>query len=280
MRLGRILMLPLAAICLAGTFSCEEKPEKEPEEEEQEPVIPSDTTFAEAAATVKLNVAEPSGIALSRDRLTMFVISDNGEISEIRPATGAKKAFVFTQSGYDWEGFCLDRSTDILYAVQEKGNKVYSFSGDGHKTSALFYDATIPGTNDGSDNYGCEGLTCHDGVMYLGNQKNPCLIQTVDMATKEVTANTKIGFVQLISDLCYDEEDDTMWILESNASKEGGNCIPKLYNCTVPDFTLRYTITLPRITQAEGVEIDRKGGKIYICCDNTSNLYTFNYDFK
>ena len=164
--------------------------------------------------------------------------------------------------------------------MKSRGNNVYSFTGSDLKTKALFYDATIPGTQDGSDNYGCEGMEYHDGILYLGNQHNPCLVQTVDVATKTVIANVEVPFVNFISDLCYDEENGTMWILESNAKKESGNQIPVLYNVTVPDFQLRYKITLPKTTQAEGVEIDRKGGKIYVCCDNSGCLYSIDYDFK
>lgn len=271
----------LTALSIVTAFiCCQAKTDPEAPQPEPEPVIPVDTTLTETAATVKIGVSEPSGLTWNKDRTALFVISDGGEISEIRPATGAKKAIVFSQSGYDWEGLCMDRDNDVLYAIQEKGNKIYSFSGTGHKTCTLFHDATIPGTQDGSDNYGCEGLEYANGVLYLGNQHNPCLVQTVNASTKEVIANIDIPFATFISDLCYDETDNTMWILESNARKEGGNQIPKLYNCSLPDFTLRYTVTLPTMVQAEGLEIDRKNGKIYVCCDNTANLYTLNYGFQ
>ena len=283
----------LVAVAVA-VFSCTEKTAATTISDEPDPVpvppqedtivdvkiVPHDTTFARWINTIKLSVVEPSSLCWSKAGNTFFVAGDNGAINEVRPSSGANKAIVFNQTGYDWEGLALDSEADVLYALAERGNKIYSLSGTGHKTCELFLDATIPGTQDGSDNYGCEGLEYHDGILYLGNQHNPCLIQRVNAETKEVIDNTTITFCKFISDLCYDDYDDSMWILESNATKEGGDGIAKIYNCTLPDCTLRCTLTLPYTDQAEGMEIDRKNGLIYICCDKTGNLYTLEYGFN
>ena len=227
---------------------------------------------------VKLHVAEPSGLCWSRKRSTLFVVGDNGAIQEVYANTGETKDSIFCQSGYDWEGICLDRQTNTLYVMAERGNRIYSFSGEGHREMELFLDATLPGTKDGMDNYGCEGLECHDGLMYLGNQHAPCMIQTIDIATKEVKSNQTLTFCSFISDLCYDESDGSMWILESNAIKEHASGIPKLYNCSLPDFKLRRVLALPFMPQAEGLEIDARKGLIYVCCDRTGMLKSIKYE--
>lgn len=135
------------------------------------------------------NLAEPSGICFHPLRKTLFVVSDEGEIAEIK--TDGTPIFNQKIPG-DLEGIAVDPQTGLLYVVVEGEDVILEYEPDEKKVLRRFpVDREYQGqpeflqTQEGYDN-GIESIAFvpdpnhpEGGRFYIGNQWDPPCIMEV-----------------------------------------------------------------------------------------------------
>ncbi|MFQ6038001.1 MAG: SdiA-regulated domain-containing protein [Candidatus Aminicenantales bacterium] len=133
---------------------------------------------------------EPSGICYHPLRKSLFVVSDEGEISEIQ--TDGTPLMRMAIPG-DLEGICVDPSTGFLYIVQEGEDAVLEFDPESRKVLRRFVlnrewkgdPNFIQKREEGYDN-GIEAIAFvpepghpEGGRFYLSNQWDPPCVMEV-----------------------------------------------------------------------------------------------------
>jgi uncharacterized protein YjiK len=73
-----------------------------------------------------------------------------------------------------------------------------------------------------------------------------------------------VSFATNLSDVCYDDTDNTLWIVDSKSKN--------VFHCNLSAQVIS-TQPIAYITQAEGIAVDRETGYMWICCDSSSKIY-------
>jgi len=110
--------LQFTFICLALVYGCNA----------YQPRLDSQTSPFPGNALIKIKVRhcrEPSGIAFSARRGTLFIVGDEGNICELLP----DGTLIRTQHIYkaDLEGITINPATGLLYAIKEHAMKILEF---------------------------------------------------------------------------------------------------------------------------------------------------------
>jgi len=131
---------------------------------------------------------EPSGICFHRLRKTLFIVSDEGEIAEIR--TDGTPVFNLKIPG-DLEGITVNHQSGLLYIVKEGDDVILEFDPDKKEVRRIFpINREFQGNSnflqkqEGYDN-GIESIAFvadkdhpEGGTFYLGNQWDPpCIVE-------------------------------------------------------------------------------------------------------
>lgn len=134
------------------------------------------------------NLAEPSGICFHPSRKTLFVVSDEGEIAEIK--TDGTPVFNQKIPG-DLEGITVDPQTGLLYIAVEGEDIILEYDPDERKVLRRFPvnreyqgQAEFLQKQEGYDN-GIESIAfvpdknhLEGGKFYVGNQWDPpCIME-------------------------------------------------------------------------------------------------------
>jgi uncharacterized protein YjiK len=149
---------------------------------------PASPGFAPTADIIGPAIVEPSGIAYHPGRRTLFVVSDQGEVVEIRPNGGiVSRATV----GGDLEGATIDPATGLLYVVIEGEDVILEIDPESKTILRRFAvdracrgDPAFLRKSAPYDN-GLESLAFvpdprhpEGGTFYAGNQEDPsCLME-------------------------------------------------------------------------------------------------------
>lgn len=222
---------------------------------------------------------EPSGIVFHKQRKTLFVVGDEGDICEIQPdGTLIKQKRIRSA---DFEGITYDPSTGLLYIAIEGEEKILEVDPDNFKVLREF---TIERTFKGKmvlkpGGNGIEGITFipdryhpEGGTFYVANQgfdltdmEDPSAIFEVEVPLRSSfnkNATAKIirflfpGIID-ISDLCYDESSGHLYAISDMTNT--------LFEIT-KDGEIIQTYHLPGKTQ-EGITVDNEGF-LYIAQDS------------
>lgn len=131
---------------------------------------------------------EPSGICFHPLRKTLFIVSDEGEIAEIR--TDGTPVFNLKIPG-DLEGITVNHQSGLLYIVKEGDDVILEFDPDKKEVRRIFpINREFQGNSnflqkqEGYDN-GIESIAFvadkdhpEGGTFYLGNQWDPpCIVE-------------------------------------------------------------------------------------------------------
>ena len=131
---------------------------------------------------------EPSGICFHRLRKTLFIVSDEGEIAEIR--TDGTPVFNLKIPG-DLEGITVNHQSGLLYIVKEGDDVILEFDPDKKEVRRIFLinrefqgNSNFLQKQEGYDN-GIESIAFvadkdhpEGGTFYLGNQWDPpCIVE-------------------------------------------------------------------------------------------------------
>lgn len=147
------------------------------------------------------NFVEPSGICFHPIRKTLFVVSDEGEIAEIK--TDGTPIFNLKIPG-DLEGVTVNPQSGLLYVIVEGDDIILEFDPDKKEVTRKF---PLNREYDGNPNYiekkekeydnGIEAITFvldedhpEGGTFYVGNQWDPPCIMEVLVPLKTSQAKT------------------------------------------------------------------------------------------
>jgi uncharacterized protein YjiK len=207
----------------------------------------------------KIPVPEPSGLALSSDERNFWVVSDENSKVYLIDSWG-RLVKNFKVNGEDLEGITVvDDSTLAIVLERAREVVILDTSGREIKRAALGLEGEL--------NNGLEGIT-YDPVrkkFYVLNEKKPRLLLTLDEKLNELNRDT-LSFSKDVSGIYFDTIDTTLWILSDESQS-----IYKtdLSGNVIEQFKIK-------ITQPEGITLNKARTKLYIVSDKTESLYVFN----
>lgn len=207
---------------------------------------------------IKLEIPEPSGLALSFDGENLWTVSDENCYVYLMDKNGnVKKDFLV--DGNDLEGICVvDDST--ICVVLERAREIVLLDTSGVELNRKKLDL------EGPENNGLEGITydVKKKNFYLVNEKNPGLLIKLDNDFNIISIKN-ISFSKDYSSISCDQVHDRLWIL-SDESK-------KLSVCDYDGIELSsYYINIP---QPEGFVIDFTDQRLYVVSDSMEKLYIY-----
>jgi len=211
--------------------------------------------------TEEIQVPEPSGIDLTYDEEGFWIVSDENSKVYLVDSWG-KKVRNFEVNGKDLEGITvIDDST--LAVVLERTREVVILDTFGKELKRTSLDL------EGELNSGLEGITYDqkEKKFYLLNEKKPQLLITLDKNLVELKRDT-INFSKDVSGIFFDGNDNMLWILSDESQR-----IYKtdLSGNPIEEFKIK-------ISQPEGITINKMRTKLYIVSDKTENLYVFDLE--
>jgi len=171
------------------------------------------------------NFPEPSGICYHPQRKTLFVVSDEGRISEIR--TDGTPLFTLKIPG-DLEGITVNPQTGLLYIAMEGEDVILEFDPDRREITRRFIinrefqgDSNFLQKQEENYDNGIESITFvpdsgnpEGGVFYVGNQWDPpCVMEVLvplKSSRKEIEEARILRVLPLVMDdpaaMYYDYE--------------------------------------------------------------------------
>ncbi|MBC7187617.1 MAG: SdiA-regulated domain-containing protein [Calditrichaeota bacterium] len=201
-------------------------------------------------------IAEASGICYRKVSNSLLVVSDDrGEVFEIDLTGRVIRSIPI--ACVDLEGVAVTGSGDTLYVVQERPQLVTAVRWDG---TELFSFSVRVAT---AENHALEGVTLDKyGNLYVVNEKDPRMLLRyrgrAEVARVEITAFTDL------SDICYDEAEDCLWIISDESLKIG-----KFSR----EGVLLGEWFIP-FSKGEGIAV--VGRTLYVVQDGESKLYAFD----
>lgn len=209
----------------------------------------------------EIPVPEPSGIDLTFNEEGFWIVSDENSKVYLIDSWG-KEIKNFKINGEDLEGITVINDS-TLAVVLERSREVVILDTSGKELKRTPLDL------EGELNSGLEGITYDPKVkrFYIVNEKKPRLLIALDENLVELRRDT-INFSKDVSGIFFDENDNTLWILSDESQR-----IYKtdLSGNPIEEFKIR-------ITQPEGITINKARTKLYIVSDKTENLYVFDLE--
>ncbi|MDP2303189.1 MAG: SdiA-regulated domain-containing protein [Ignavibacteria bacterium] len=203
-----------------------------------------------------LNIVEPSGIAYNKNTNSLFVVSDERtDIYEI-DFTGRIIRTIPTD-GDDFEGIAFTKNFDTIYVVEETRQLVTSYLLTGQKINSFSVNVATNPTK------ALEGITIDkNGLLFVLNEKDPKMILEFK-GTTEVSRKL-INETKDISDICYDETDDSFWIVSDESSK------------VIKTNRAGQVLKEWLLTYDKGEGITFANNKMYIVRDSDAKMYVYN----
>ena len=189
------------------------------------PVLP---VMGERKQYIVDDVAELSGLCLTKDKDALWTVGDEGQLAKLSFECKVLENYHYET---DLEGVTVDPEKGTIYASVESHYvlKLDPYN-DPPKTNPkhpenhpLKYTSVfeIPDAA-GYGNSGCEGITWYkDNTLYIGAQTRAEL-WNYDLSGKQISKsqlNTKIAGMLEIAGLSYDAATDLLWVVDSEAHK-------------------------------------------------------------
>jgi len=202
----------------------------------------------------KVNIPEPSDLAFSVDKKSLWTVSDeNSTVYLISLKGKIKKSF--TVNTEDLEGIAVLNESTIA-VVSERSNEIILLNTDGKEISRHNLGFRKKG------NVGLEGIAVNNNHIFVVKEKKPRVLIELDKKFNELKRK-EITFASDLSGLDYVQDTNDLWII-SDESKLIAKCSP--------DGTLKEIFNVD-ITQIEGIAVDTKSNKIYVVSDKEEKLY-------
>lgn len=204
----------------------------------------------------KVNIPEPSDLALSIDGKYLWTVSDENSTVYLISLKG-KIGKSFTVDAEDLEGIVVLNESTIA-VVSERSNEIILLNTEGKEISRHNLGFRKKG------NVGLEGITVDKRTnnLFVVKEKKPRLLIELDIKLNELNRK-EINFANDLSGLDFVEDTNDLWII-SDESKLIAKCSP--------DGTLKEIFNVD-ITQIEGIAVDAKSNKIYVVSDKEEKLY-------
>lgn len=204
----------------------------------------------------KIDIPEPSGLALSFDKKNLWTVSDENSLVYLMSLDGKIKKR-FNVNAEDLEGISTINDATIA-VISEKSREIIFLDTEGIE---LFRRKVF---DSHKINNGPEGISYNENNnhFFIVNEKNPVLLIEYDREFQEIK-RTKINFVKDLSGSDYEENTNKLWII-SDESK-------LILKCNVDgSINKKYKVN---IDQIEGIAVDEDAKKIFLVSDKEEKLY-------
>jgi len=220
-------------------------------------IYAQETLKLEPIEKIGIQVPEPSDIAYSASRKSLFVVSDNGYLFETNlKGTILRKA---DYKGLDNEGVYV--TEDHVYAVEEFTRKIKTFS-----LPDLILEKTVKIPYNGGRNKGYEGLTYNKakGVFSLFVEKDPLYVYELNEKLERINEINLGDLARDISAATY--YDNHLWVLSDEDRT--------IFKLNPNDYSVLAKWKIP-VLNAEGITF-LPDGNLIVASDALERLYYFN----
>ena len=209
----------------------------------------------------KIPVPEPSGLDLAFDEIGFWIVSDQNSNVYLIDSWG-KVVKSFKVNGEDLEGITvIDDSTIALVLERTREVVILDTSGLEFKRAKLDLEGEL--------NNGLEGISYdpEEKKFFVLNEKKPRLLLTLDENLNEIKRDT-LNFAKDVSGIFFDAVDKNLWILSDESQRIFKT---DLSGNPIEEFKIK-------ITQPEGITLNKARTKLFVVSDKTENLYVFNLE--
>ena len=209
----------------------------------------------------KIPVPEPSGLDLAFDETGFWIVSDQNSNVYLIDSWG-KVVKSFKVNGEDLEGITvIDDSTIALVLERTREVVILDTSGLEFKRAKLDLEGEL--------NNGLEGISYDpdEKKFFVLNEKKPRLLLTLDENLNEIKRDT-LNFAKDVSGIFFDAVDKNLWILSDESQRIFKT---DLSGNPIEEFKIK-------ITQPEGITLNKARTKLFVVSDKTENLYVFNLE--
>jgi len=246
----------------------------------EEPITPSCADFATfpSATNIAGNLPlayEPSGITWNPLSENLFLVSDEGIITQMSP--DGSNVTNWSLSG-DYEGITIaDPTSNFVYVGVEKPDAILEFNiATGQITRSFDLTAWMTSSD---DNLGLEALTfvpdaTHNegGLFYAGLQETgevfvfelPIQSSSTDQTVTHVLTFTPVSGRNQISDLFYNPNDNKLYALFHSTMTELGTDGTFIADWSVPG------------TRQEGLAMDDQTCRVFVAQDS-GEVYVYDF---
>jgi uncharacterized protein YjiK len=221
----------------------------------------TDTTGLTLVTSKTLSVQEPSDLALSYEKTSLWTVSDStGYVYRLSLNGDIEK--VLTIDGNDPEGICVISSQVLAVVFENKSHIVfYDTSGNKLKTSDLNISSSF--------NIGLEGITYNQntGHYFVVNEKSPTVIFEID-AGFNIVDTVELNLTNDLSGIFYEQNENVFWIISDES---------KFLGKFDTSFNLLISYELP-LKQGEGVAVDYANKLIYLVSDKDYGFYVYRWE--
>lgn len=207
----------------------------------------------------KIPVTEPSGLDLTFDEKGFWIVSDQNSKVYLIDSWG-RVVKSFKVDGESLEGITvIDERT--LAVVLERTREVVVLDTSGLELKRRKLNLK------GELNSGLEGITYDpaEKKFYILNEKQPRLLVTLDENLSELKRDT-LNFAKDVSGIFFDSSKKILWILSDESQKIVQT---DLRGNPIQEFKIK-------VTQPEGITLNKARTKLYLVSDKTGTLYVFN----
>ncbi len=211
-------------------------------------------------AEYKINVTEPSGLALTVDKKYLWTVSDQSRSAYMITLDGKIVKSVKIEAE-DIEGVTVINDTTIAVVSERSGEII--FVGYSGKEQKRFSTSHI-----NKNNTGLEGIEFDkkSGHFFIIKEKNPAYLIEYDKNFNELSRK-ELKYARDYSGVELTSETNQLWII-SDENKS-------LFLCNKKGEVIETHKV--KITQIEGIAIDVKSRRIYFVSDKEEKLYIFEY---
>ena len=210
-------------------------------------------------------VPELSGLCLSKDGDFLWGCDDNGGLYKIN--FDGTFSLHWDKSA-EMEALAIDPATGTIYiGLEDSSNSGYVVPAPGYNSKTNFGWVVDGVANMG--NSGVEGIAWYKGEILLGTQTGATLFRyTLDGKLQEKKSlRTVCSTISEIAGLDYDEENDWLWVIDSNSNKDNPQYDPYtiyLFNGAATKLIAKYYIGDFADWNPEAICVDKRNGCIWV----------------
>ena len=203
-----------------------------------------------------------SGLCMTPDSSLLYAVCDGGILYKLN-LDGTTNSKVYEGTN-DFEAVTVNPSTGDIYLADEGTMTVW------HLNSGLLEKVVTISIPNAVSNKGLEGLTYGNGNLYIANQASPTKIFVYNLTSKTITKEVTITFAGYLSDLCYDQKDGSIWIMDSEKQS--------IYHCSA-DLNLLKTYSVAFITKGEALSVDYNNKCYWVGSDANSSIWKIPFAY-
>lgn len=210
-------------------------------------------------------IPELSGLCLSKDGDFLWGCDDNGGLYRIN--FDGTFSLHWDKSA-EMEALAIDPATGTMYiGLESTSNSGYVVPAPGYNSKTNFGWVVDGAANMG--NSGVEGIAWYKGEILLGTQTGATLFRyTLDGKLQEKKSlRTVCPTISEIAGLDYDEENDWLWVIDSNSNKDNPQYDPYsiyLFDGAATKLIAKYYIGDFADWNPEAICVDKKNGCIWV----------------